>query len=323
MSRLILPVVVLGLAAAFRLAAQVEPVVPPTPPAPPAAPAQVAPWPAGPPVPPAPPTPFAGRLIQAPGLLFGPLTGQSYLGVHLMDVSEERAGELGLKEPYGVEIMSVASGSPAEEAGVRKGDVITRYGGQRVEGQEQLVRLVRETPVGRNVELTVYRGGSAVNLAVEIGERKVAPKVLVNCGDEPCEIHIPDIKFRSFDFDIPRPRMVTQSRLLGVELESVAGQLAEHFGVKEGVLVRSVDANSPASRAGLKAGDVIVEVAGKGVRDAGQIREAVRYGGAEKTVSLGVVRNRSRISLEMEPQARNSGSSTRPGRRVANRVERF
>jgi len=240
-----------------------------------------------------------------------------------MDVSEERAGELGMKQPQGVEIMSVASGSPAEEAGVRKGDVVVRYGGQRVEGQEQLVRLVRETPVGRKVELAVFRGGSEVNLEVEIGERKVVPKVLFNCGEEPCEIHIPDIKFRSFDFDIPRPRMVMQSRLLGAELESIEGQFAEHFGVKEGVLVRSVDANSPASRAGLKAGDVIVEVAGKSVRDAGQIRDAARNTGAQKTVALGVVRNRSRVSLEMEPQARDTKSPPRPTRRVGNRDERF
>jgi serine protease Do len=264
-------------------------------------------------------------MLQAPGLLFAPpAASQSYLGVHLMEVSEKRAGELGMKQAYGVEIMSVASGSPAEAAGVRKGDVITRYGGQRVEGQEQLVRRVRETPVGRQVELTVYRGGSEVNLQVEIGERKVAPTVLLNCGDEPCEIHIPDIKFRSFDFDIPRPRMVTQSRLLGAELESIEGQLAEHFGVKEGLLVRSVDANSPASRASLKAGDVIVEVAGKTVRDAGQIREAIRNVDASKPVALGVVRNRSRVALEMEPQGRDTNSKTRVGRRVGNKAgERF
>jgi serine protease Do len=197
-----------------------------------------------------------------------------------MDVSEERARELGMKEAYGVEIMSVAADSPAQQAGIRKGDVIVSYGGQRVEGQEQLVRLVRETPIGRKVDLAVFRGGSEVKLDVEIGERKTSPKLMFNCGDEPCEIHIPEIKMRPFEIDIPRPRMVTQSRMLGAELESVDGQLAEHFGVKEGVLVRSVESDSPASRAGLKAGDVIIEVAGKTVRDAGQIREAVRYTGS-------------------------------------------
>jgi serine protease Do len=316
MSRMILPVLVIALAVTGRLEAQVQPAQP-TPPPP-----QTSPRPPRPPVPPPPPD-RGGRLIQAPGLLFAPPASQSYLGVHLMEVSEDRAGQLGLKEPYGVEIMSVASDSPAEEGGIRKGDVIIRYGGQRVEGQEQLVRLVRETPVGRKVELTVFRGGSEVNLEVEIGERKSAPNVLFRCGDEPCEIHIPNIQIRSFDFDIPRPRMVTQSRLLGAELESIEGQLAEHFGVKGGVLVRSVDANSPASRAGLKAGDVIVEVAGKTVRDPGQIREAARNGGSEKAVPLGVIRNRSRISLELEPQTRDTGSSMAPGRSVASRAERF
>ncbi len=316
MIRLMLPAVVFALSVA-GWPAQAQSV----PPVAPAAPAQVAPPAVRPPTPP-PPPPRTGALLQAPGLLLAPPVSHSYLGVHLMEVSADRATELGMKEPYGVEIMSVAADSPAQEGGIRKGDVIIRYAGQRVEGQEQLVRLVRETPVGRKVDLTVFRGGSNVNLEVEIGERKAAPNVLFRCGDEPCEIHIPNIQIRSFDFDIPRPHMVTQSRLLGAELESIHGQLAEHFGVKEGVLVRSVDANSPASRAGLKAGDVIVEVAGKTVRDPGQIREAARYG-SDKKVSVGVFRNRSRISLEMEPQTRDTGFSSSPARKVSASGERF
>jgi S1-C subfamily serine protease len=318
------PVILIGLAAAYPLAAQAPP-APPAPPKPPAyAQAPAPPAPVKPPAPPAPPAAafaFAGR--YAPGLLFAPaVASQSYLGVHLMDVSEGRAREIGMKEAYGVEIMSVASDSPAEQGGIRKGDVIVSYAGQRVEGQEQLVRLVRETPIGRKVDLAVFRGGSEVKLAVEIGERKISQKMMFNCGDEPCEIHIPDIKIRPFEIDIPRPRMVTQSRMLGAELESIDGQLAEHFGVKEGVLVRSVETDSPASRAGLKAGDVIVEVAGKTVRDTGQIREFVRDTGSEKTVSIGVFRNRSRVGLEMERQARDA-KPVRQGRRVVNRDEQY
>jgi serine protease Do len=304
----------------FAASAQAAPAPPPAPltpqiPKPSPAP-RVAPTP--PPPPPAPAAPFIARLVQAPGLLFAPQASQSYLGVHLIEVSGERARELGMKEPYGVEIMSVASGSPAGDAGLRKGDVIIRYQGQRVEGQEQLVRLVRESPVGRQVELGVFRNGSEVNLNVEVGELKVpAPRVLFNCGAEPCEIRIPNIRFRQFDFDIPKPRMVMQSRLLGVELEPLEGQLAEHFGVKEGVLVRSVEQDSPASRAGLKAGDAIVEVAGRPVRDSGHIREAIRSADPEKNIALAVVRNRSRVALQMEPQAGESNSPDRQGRRVS------
>jgi serine protease Do len=262
------------------------------------------------------------RGLQAPGLLFAPQASQSYLGVHLIEVSDERAGELGMNEPYGVEIMSVASGSPADRAGMRKGDVLIRYQGQRVAGQEQLVRLVRETPVGREVEIAVFRGGKEVSLTAEIGQLKaVAPNVFFNCGEEPCEIRIPNVRIRPFDFDMPKPRMVTQSRVLGVELEPLEGQLAEHFGVKAGVLVRSVDANTPASRAGLKAGDAIVEVAGRAVRDPGQIRDALRFANTDKTIPLAVVRSRSRVALEMERRDEDN-EPRRRGRRVSG-DERF
>jgi serine protease Do len=263
------------------------------------------------------------RRVQAPGLLFAPQASHSYLGVHLIEVSDERATELGMKEPYGVEIMSVAPASPADKAGMRKGDVLVRYQGQRVEGQEQLVRLVRETPVGREVEIVVVRGGKEVTLGAEIGELKAAaPNVFFNCGEEPCEIRIPNIRIRPFDFDMPKPRMVTQSRVLGVELEPLEGQLAEHFGVKEGVLVRAVDANTPASRAGLKAGDAIVEVAGKAVGDPGQIRDALRSADTEKAIPLAVVRNRARVALEMEARTNDDKSPARRARRVGG-GERF
>jgi serine protease Do len=234
-----------------------------------------------------------------------------------MEVSPDRARELKMSEPYGVEIMSVAADSPAAQAGIRKGDVIVGYRGQRVEGQEQLVRLVRETPVGRQVAVTVFRGGSEARFDVEIGERKATANALFNCGGEPCEIQIPNVKIPYFDFDFPKPRMVTQSRLLGAELESLEGQLGVYFGVKQGVLVRAVDSNSPASGAGLQAGDVIVEVAGKSVRDAGEIRQAVRSAGDENAVPLAVIRNRSRISIQMVPQARGTKQLS-PARPVVN-----
>ena len=258
--------------------------------------------------PPQPPPPHgrAGVFIQqALGL------GGSYLGVGLLEIDEDRAAELGMGEPHGVEISNVAPDSPAERAGIQERDAVLEYAGQRVMGVEHFVRLVKETPVGRKVKLHVRREGAELDLQAAIGERKHrAPFRSWLCDeDEPgCEFRVPgfDWRWRGFGFDLPRPHMVMRNRFLGAEVESVEGQLAEYFGVEKGLLVRSVERNTPGERARLKAGDIIVALAGKPVADAGDLREAIRDADRDEAIALEVIRDRSKVTLSIEPDTRRS-----------------
>src|SRR5690242_4390427 len=95
----------------------------------------------------------------------------SYLGIGGIDIDEERAKTLNLKEARGVEIKSVDANSPASKAGLKDGDVVLEYNGQPVAGIEQFARLVRETPAGREVRLQVWRGGAAQSITATIETR--------------------------------------------------------------------------------------------------------------------------------------------------------
>ncbi len=261
---------------------------------------------AQPPPPPPPPHGRAGVFIQQALGLDG-----SYLGVGLLEIDEDRAAELGMGEPRGVEISNVASGSPAERAGIQKGDAVVEYAGQRVMGVEHFVRLVKETPVGRKIKLNVLREGSELDLQAAIGERKQRPhfRSWLCDEDEPgCEFRVPGLNWtrRGFGFDLPRPHMVMRNRFLGAEVESVEGQLAEYFGVEKGLLVRSVDQDTPGERAQLKAGDIIVALAGKPVADAGELRAAIREADRDGRIALEVMRDRSKLTLSIEPDNRRS-----------------
>src|SRR3984957_6530723 len=119
--------------------------------------------------------------FQAPGIQgaqaarefnSAPFVGGTYLGVNLAEIDTNRAKELKLKEDYGVEISRVEENSPAEKAGVKPGDVVLEYNGQRVEGMEQFGRMVRETPPGREVKLTISRDGATQTLIAVLGSRK-------------------------------------------------------------------------------------------------------------------------------------------------------
>ncbi len=244
-----------------------------------------------PPAPPLPPDP--------PDMLFFFSAGGSYLGVGVKEVTTERARALKLKEEHGVEITTVEPESPADKAGLKPGDVVLEYNGQRVEGTQQFVRFVRETPPGRTVRLTVFRNGSTQTVTATVAERKgrsfnvPVPKI-----DE-------EIFMKLKDFtppDVPRVTMSWRAGVLGIEGEPLRGsQLGDFFGVKEGVLVRSVMKDTPAEKAGIRPGDVIVRVDDRKVDEPRDITAALRAArdASRKTFPVVVVREKREMTVQV------------------------
>jgi serine protease Do len=229
--------------------------------------------------PPAPLAPLAPQVRELNAVV--PFGGGTYLGVSLAEIDANRAKELKLREAYGVEITRVEDGSPAEKAGVKPGDVVLEYNGQRVEGMEQFGRMVRETPPGREVKLTISRDGAPQTLNAMLSSRKVRP------FPENFHFDMPEIRMP----DIPQIYTTLRTARLGVEAESLGPQLSEYFGVKEGVLVRSVRENTAAQKAGIKAGDVITKVDGMPVTSPSELSGAVRSASAKKTYTLELTRD--------------------------------
>jgi len=214
------------------------------------------------------------------------------------EIDAERVKALNLKEERGVEVKSVDDDSPAAKAGVKVGDVILEYNGQRVEGDEQFVRLVQETPVGRQAKLLISRAGATQTLTATIGVRS-GSGFFWNDDDgikrlqsrmRQLEIHMPDT---------PRPLMLWQSRTLGVESEALHSQLAEYFGVKEGVLVRSVMKGTAAEKAGFKAGDVITKVGDQKVAAPKDIANALHSAPSGKAIAITVTRDRKEMTVNV------------------------
>src|SRR5579864_9369865 len=96
--------------------------------------------------------------------------GRSYLGVDIRDVTTDRMAALKLKEERGVEITMVDADAPAGKAGLREHDVIVQFNDTPVEGEEQLRRLIRETPAGRTVTLGISRDGAPMKVTVQLAQ---------------------------------------------------------------------------------------------------------------------------------------------------------
>jgi serine protease Do len=237
--------------------------------------------------------PVSHRIVVQPG--------SSYLGVGVAEMTSERAKELHLKDERGVEVRCVDGDSPAAKAGLKEGDIVVEYNGQRVEGGEQFMRLVRETPPGRAVNLVVTRNGSSQTLSATIGQRKSGSMAAEFEGDEYAVAMpaMPPLAFHLRMPDMPSVFMSWRSPMLGIESESLNPQMAEYFGVKEGVLVRAVTQESSADKAGLKAGDVIVKVGSEKVTSPKEISSILQSSRAKKTLPITVVRHQKEVVLNV------------------------
>jgi serine protease Do len=219
-----------------------------------------------------------------------------YLGVGVAEITAERAKALSLKEEHGVEITRVEDDGPAAKAGIRVGDVVLQYNGQRVEGIEQFMRLVRETPTGRQVTLSISRAGAPQTVAVRTGARKAWS---FRSG-EPLRVEVPNLDLREFRLPGGALDVLTLTGpRLGIEGHSLGAQLADYFGVKQGVLVSSVQKGSAAERAGIRAGDVIVKVDEQLTAGHSDIRSALRGAAAASKRSVPVVVSREKREVTL------------------------
>ena len=232
--------------------------------------------------------------------------GRSYLGVTIRDVTADRLDALKLKEERGVEITMVDQDAPAGKAGLKEHDVILEFNGTRVESEQQIRRLISETPPGRNVTLAISRDGAPMTVQVQIGDRE---KIMAASGHqqahESMELLLPRMQeLHEFNFDL-------QSPTLGVQVEPLGHQLAEYFGVKsgDGLLVKSVEKDSVAEKAGIKTGDVITHANKEKINDRVELRRVLRAHQGSK-VTLGIVRDKREQNITVDLPARKTRDSS-------------
>jgi serine protease Do len=243
--------------------------------------------------------------------------GGSYLGIGGLDITAERAKALNLKEERGVEVSSVAEDGPAAKAGIKAGDVVLEFDGQPVQGTTQFQRMVRETPVGRQVKITVWRGGASQTVTATVGENKGN---MISSDDGNWSFSMPTMPPMPPvpDMNMPRMQIFSQNPMLGIEGESLGPQeqLAEFFGVQEGILVRMVKKGSPAEKAGLKAGDVITKIDDSKVTSTAEITRALRTLRSKKTFTLTVTRNKKEMPLTVTMDS--TGAAPRAALEIVN-----
>ncbi len=179
-------------------------------------------------------------------------TRRGWLGVRIQSLDQELAETMNLPETHGALVASVNDGSPAAKAGIKPGDVITKFDGKDVNEMRKLPRVVAEAAVNKSVPVELWRDGKKIQLSVTVGEM----------ADEPAETPAKEAE---------KPQQEQPGQAVagtGLTVSAISPALRERFGIDEetkGVVITDVK-DGPASEKGLKPGDVITEAGHKPVR---------------------------------------------------------
>ena len=231
---------------------------------------------------------------------------KGYLGVKLQELTPSMAKALQMDDESGVMINEIVDDSPAEKAGLEDGDVILEFNGKTISDNGDLTKAVRATSPGEEVKVVVLRNGKTKSIKIEVGKNESrnvffmsgdgdshAPhfehfgegdhKVMIMSGDDDFTWTMDEDMDFSFNSD---------RGYMGVHLDDLNEQMGEYFGVKDGngALVTEVVEDSPAAKAGLKAGDVIVKVGENDVESAASLHKAIADTEPEQQMAIKVMR---------------------------------
>ncbi len=274
---------------------------------------------------------------------------QGYLGVNFRETTDEQVSLLQLHDARGVEVTQVDHDGPACKAGVREHDVLLQLNGQGIEGVDQLRRLLHEIPAGRAVTLLLLRDGQTQLINTVLVNREALERQAWDQHipvPDPAQAAIspqpqsrPD---RASDARVPggmaflgsggapsgaalgsRPNdrnligsvaaPLLNPSYTGAALESLGPQLADFFGVPDGdgLLVRSVEGNSPAASAGLKAGDVVLRVNQVAVLAAADWLRLM-HENKGRAVAVTILRDKREQTLTLTPDSKRRSSLALP-----------
>jgi serine protease Do len=212
---------------------------------------------------------------------------RGYLGVGIQPVTKDIAEQFKLDSARGALVTDVAPGSPAEKAGIIRGDVIRKVNGYEVKDTIALVNRISEADIGSNLTIDLIRDGRAESVTAQITEQPADLVTRMNRNQN----------------DPRRPGRSENALFAGIEVRNLTQQLREEAKVPpnvNGVIVTSVDPNSPVAQQ-VKPGDVIEQINRQPVSNIAEFEAIVGQLDSDRPVMVGLARNRQRSFVIIQP----------------------
>ncbi|MGE5443876.1 MAG: DegQ family serine endoprotease [Ignavibacteriales bacterium] len=208
---------------------------------------------------------------------------RGWLGVLVQQITPDIATGLGLSEPKGALVSDVTPGSPADKVGIKRQDIITEYNGQQINDMQELPRLVAATPPGTEVTLKFLRNGKEQTVKLKLGE---LPEEVAKSGQG--------------------GQQVEQN--LGLVVQEISPEMQRRLGIQDsqGVIITNVESGSIAEEAGLRPGDIILEINKKQIKNLDDYRKVIDSVKSGQTALLLVKRDKNTlyVALKVEGNAK-------------------
>jgi serine protease Do len=186
---------------------------------------------------------------------------RGWLGIVIQKMTPEIAKTFGISESEGALVADVMEGSPAEKAGVKRGDLIISYDGKKVKDNDTLPRLVAATEIGKKVKLVLIRDKRQMEVDVVVGELQ----------DEALKVKKTEVE-----------------KDIGLVVQDITPEIAKHLNLKDkrGVIVTDVIPGSPAQDADLRSGDIIREIGRRPVRTVAEFKDALKRSNVKEGIVM-------------------------------------
>jgi serine protease Do len=201
---------------------------------------------------------------------------RGWLGVGIQRVTPQLARSFGLEEAKGALVSQVFRGDPADQAGIKQGDIILEFADKEIKNFGDLSKFTASTPPGTTVKIKVFRDGEILTLEATVAEM-----------EEKTEVAMEPIK-----------------KPLGVTVQNITPEIARGLGLEEvsGVVVTQVTPRSPAAEAGIRRGDVVQEVNRKPVENVEAFSQAIEEAKKEETILFLIRRGENNLFLTISPE---------------------
>jgi len=202
---------------------------------------------------------------------------RGWLGVGIQDLTPDLTKSFGLTDKKGALVSQVMPGSPAAKAGIDQGDVILEFDGKAIAESKDLPQMVASTPVGKSVDVKVYRNGKTVDREVKISAMEETAEASTT----------------------PTPK-----KTLGISVQNLTPEMARRLRLKTeaGVVVTRVEAGSPAADSGIQTGDIVREVNRKPVKDADDLVQKIEQAKDQNNILLLVQRGQNTMFAAVTPK---------------------
>jgi len=203
-------------------------------------------------------------------------TKGAFIGIYPEDIDSEDREALEFKGE-GILVEDVVDDGPAQKAGLKAGDIIVKIDSENITNSSTFREILAKHSPGDKITVVTVRKGETKDVVVELAEKET--------------------KEYSFNFKHGEKE---KRGFLGVVTETIEGDFAKYFGVEEGALIKKVVEDSPAEKAGLKAGDVLTEIAGDEIEETDDVSEAVREHKPGDQVKVKYFRDKKETTLDIK-----------------------